>query len=88
MLDRYRLSNSDINRIGLVKARSEYKAILIKSRYEYDRKKMSRFKNAKYKDARLYWNLLKESAGIKSTSVPLSFLNNTLVWLITCEIDL
>ena len=56
----------------MVKARSEYKAILRKCRYEYDRERTSRFVNAGYKDARLYWNLLKESAVIKSTSVPLS----------------
>ena len=72
MLDRYRLCKNDVNRIGLVKARSEYKAILRKCRYEYDCERTSRFVNARYKDARLYWNLLKESAGIKSTSVPLS----------------
>ena len=72
MLDKYRLSKSDVNRCGLVKARSEYKAILRKCRYEYDSEKTSRFVNAKYKDARLYWNLLKETAGIKNTSVPLS----------------
>ena len=72
MLDKYRLSKSDANRCGLVKARSEYKAILRKCRYEYDSEKTSCFVNAKYKDARLYWNLLKETAGIKSTSVPLS----------------
>ena len=72
MLDKYRLSKSDANRCSLVKAGSEYKAILRKCRYEYDREKTSRFVNAKYKDARLYWNLLKETAGIKSTSVPLS----------------
>ena len=87
MLDRYRLSKNDVNRIGLVKARSEYKAILRKCRYEYDRERTSRFVNARYKDARLYWNLLKESAGIKSTSVPLSSLNNTFVRLITRKID-
>ena len=72
MLDRYRLSKNDVNRIGLVKARSKYKAILRKCRYECDRERTSRFVNARYKDARLYWNLLKESAGIKSTLVPLS----------------
>ena len=58
--------------INTVCRREDNKAILRKCRYEYDRKKTSRFVNAKYKDARLYWNLLKETAGIKSTSVPLS----------------
>lgn len=30
------------------------------------------FLNAKYKDAKMYWNLLKESAGIRTTNVSLS----------------
>ena len=72
MLDKYRESKDDVSRIGMVKARSEYKSTLRKCRYEYDKKKTSRFINAKYKDAKMYWNLLKESAGVRTTKVPLS----------------
>ena len=72
MLDKYRVSKDDVSRIGMVKARSEYKSTLRKCRYEYDKKKTSRFINAKYKDAKMYWNLLKESAGVRTTKVPLS----------------
>ena len=35
---------------------------------------MSRLINAKFKDAKLYWNMLKETDGIKSTNIPLSSL--------------
>ena len=48
MLDKYRESKDDVSRIGMVKARSEYKSTLRKCRYEYDKKKTSRFINAKY----------------------------------------
>ena len=72
MLDKYRESKNEINRIGLVKARSVYKCLIRKCRFEYDKQNSSRFINAKYKNARLYWNLLKESAGEKTPSVPLS----------------
>ena len=48
MLNKFRESKNDANRIGLVKARSEYKTMLRKCRYEYDREKTSRFVNAKY----------------------------------------
>ena len=72
MLNKFRESKNDANRIGLVKARLEYKTMLRKCRYEYDREKTSRFVTARYKNARLYWNLLKESAGVRSTTVPLS----------------
>ena len=72
MLDKYRGSRDDESRICMVKARSAYKSILRKSRYDFDKERTSRFMNAKYKNAKLYWNLLKESAGLKTTDVSLS----------------
>lgn len=72
MLNKYRKLKSDENRVNMVKARSEYKSLLRKCRYEYDKKKTARFENAKFKNAKLYWNLLKESAGMKSANIPLS----------------
>ena len=57
--------------MNMVKAGSEYKSMIRKRRYEYDKKK-SRLINAKFKDAKLYGNMLKATAGIKSTYIPLS----------------
>ena len=71
-LDKYRESKTDVNRAGMVKARSDYKSIIRKSRYEFDKNETSHFVNAKYKNAQLYWNLLKESAGVRSPSIPLT----------------
>ena len=56
----------------LSKARSECKSLLRKCRYEYDKNKTFEFVNAKHKNAKLYWNLLKESAGMKPSNVALS----------------
>ena len=72
MLKKFREVKSDENRVNMVKARSEYKSVLRKSRSEYDKKKTERFVNAKFKNAKLYWNLLKSSAGIKPANIPLS----------------
>lgn len=72
MLNNYREAKTNENRIGMVKARSEYKSLLRKCRYEYDKNKTYEFVNAKYKNAKLYWNLLKESAGVKPSNVALS----------------
>lgn len=72
MLDKYREFKDDKNRAGMVKARSEYKSMLRKCRYEYDKNKTSQLINAKYKNAKMYWNLLKESASVRTTNVPLS----------------
>ena len=72
MLRKFREAKTDENRINMVKARSEYKTVLRKCKYEYDKKPTDRFINAKFKNAKLYWNLLKSSAGVKPASIPLS----------------
>lgn len=72
MLNNFREAKTNKNRIGMVKARSEYKTLLRKCRYENDKNKTFEFLNAKYKNAKLYWNLLKESAGMKPSNVALS----------------
>ena len=72
MLDKYRQSNTDENRINMVKARSRYKKLIRKRKYEYDRDKTNTFINAKNKNAKLYWNMLKEAANVKPANIPLS----------------
>ena len=72
MLNKYRENKININRINMVKARSDYKTTLRKARYEYDKQKTLRFENARFKNAKLYWNLLKESAGVKPANIPLT----------------
>ena len=54
------------------KARSEYKTAIRKARYSFDKKKTERLENARFKNARQYWNLLKETAGIKPSNIPLT----------------
>ena len=71
-LNKYRELNNDCSRINMSKARSEYKTAMRKARYDYDRQKTERLKNARFKNAKLYWNLLKETAGIKPANIPLT----------------
>ena len=71
MLRKFREAKTNENRINMVKARSEYKTVLRKCKYEYDKKQTDRFINAKLKNAKLYWNLLKSSAGVKPANIPL-----------------
>ena len=72
MLNRYRENKNDDSRINMSKARSAYKTAIRKARYSFDKKKTERFENARFKNARLYWNLLKETAGIKPSNIPLT----------------
>ena len=72
MLDKYRESKTDNNRVNMVNARSVYKYVIRKSKTEYDRNKTKTFTEAKYKNAKLYWRMLKESANIKSNNIPLN----------------
>ena len=59
MLNKYRELPNDENRLRMVEARSKYKNVLRKYRYEYDREKTANFLQAKKRNAREYWNLLK-----------------------------
>ena len=72
MLDKYRESKTAENRTNIVRVRSEYKLLLRKCRYEYDREKTNKFVNAKNKNAKLYWNMLKELSHVKPADIPLS----------------
>ena len=73
MLNKYRENKNDESRINMTRARSEYKTEMRRARYIFDKKKTERWKNAKFKNARLYWNLLKEhAAGVKPANIPLT----------------
>ena len=56
----------------MVTARSVYKSTLRKSRYDFDKEKTVRLNSARYKNAKLYWNLLKETAHVKSANIQLT----------------
>ena len=71
-LDTYRKINSDENRISMVKARSDYKALLRKRRFDFDKEKTNKFLSAKNKNAKLYWNMLKELSHVKPANIALS----------------
>ena len=72
MLNKYRENKNDESSINMTHARSEYKTEMCRARYIFDKKKTERWKNAKLKNARLYWNLLKETVGIKPANIPLT----------------
>ena len=72
MLDKYRHLKTNENRANMVKARSEYKSVLRKSKYEYDREKTNKFVSLKNKNAKQYWNMLKELAHVKPANIALS----------------
>ena len=73
ILDKYRESKTDENRVNMVRARSDYKILVRKSRYEFDReKKTPKIVSAKTKNAKLYWNMLKELSHVKPANISLS----------------
>ena len=72
MLDKYRESKSDDNRKNMVTARSEYKSLIRRCRYKFDREKTDKFILSKNKNAKQYWNMLKQLAHVKPANIPLS----------------
>ena len=73
MLDKFRDNKTDENRKNMVKARSEYKKLILKCRYNYDKGQTNKFLSAKYTNAKLYWNMLKELSNVKPANIPLSY---------------
>ena len=72
MLNKYRSFKTDENRKNMVKARSNYKSIIRKCRLNYDKERTKKFVDAKFKNAKMYWNMLKELAHVKPANIPLS----------------
>ena len=72
MLDKYRDSNNEQNRKNMAKARSEYKTLLRKCRYKHDKNNTDKLICAKFKNAKEYWNMLKELSHVKPANIPLS----------------
>ena len=69
-LNDFRKNKTDINRQNMVRARTEYKNAVRKYNFEKDRQKSIKLLNAKYKNAKQYWKLLKESVtGPKRTNL-------------------
>ena len=71
-LNKFRACQSETNRVNMVKARSEYKILIRKCRTNFDKEKTNKLLNIRYKNARLYWKMLKESSDIKQCNIPLS----------------
>jgi len=71
-LNMYRQDKNENNRIYMRKARSDYKACIRKCKYEYDKLKTSELIDARFKNAKLYWKLLKGCAGVKKSTISLS----------------
>ena len=56
----------------MVKARTEYKKCIRLCRYRYDKQNTDKLLNARFKNAKLYWSMLKQSAGVKRANIPLT----------------
>ena len=60
-LNTFRKNKNDENRKNMVKSRTEYKNAVRKFNYEIERQKSFKLLNAKVKNAKEYWKLLKSS---------------------------
>ena len=65
-----------MTRLNLVKSRSNYKSTLRKSRFNYDKRNTIELEEARLKDAKTYWRMLKESCGIKTSQIDITTFEN------------
>ena len=76
-LNIYRDCKNDANRVEMVSARTEYKRSVRKYRLEYRKQKTMQLLDLKYKNAKSYWKLLKDSQNInKSNSLSAQKFHN------------
>ena len=72
MLNNYRTNKNDVNRINMVRARSDYKNTVKNCKYEYDKNETEKLTKARFQNAKLYWKMLKQCAGVQKTDIELS----------------
>jgi len=53
----------------MISARSDYNSCIRKSKYSYDYLQTTKLVQARFRNARLYWNMLKQSAGMKTPNI-------------------
>jgi len=68
-LNLYRRDRSENNRMNMVHRRSEYQDCIRKAKFMYNNSKTNTLLLARHKNARLYWQMLKYSCGIKNNSI-------------------
>ena len=71
-LNDYRAFNTETNRTNMVNKRSEYKKLIRQRSFEKSKRNTMQLEKLKTKNAKEYWNLLKQSAGIKNSNIPLT----------------
>ncbi|MES9880123.1 MAG: reverse transcriptase family protein, partial [Sedimenticola sp.] len=67
-LNKYRQDETPYNRTQLVKSRSDYKQCLRKCKYEQAKSQTTKLLQARLKNAKQYWQLLKETAGMPKSN--------------------
>ena len=72
----YRREKSEFNRQSMVENRSAYKKLLRKKRYQYDKNQTQKLEEARFKNAKEYWKLLKGLCPRKSSNLNVSHFEN------------
>ena len=72
----YRREKSELNRQSMVENRSAYKKLLRKKRYQYDKNQTQKLEEARFKNAKEYWKLLKGLCPRKSSNLNVSHFEN------------
>ncbi|KAL4240483.1 hypothetical protein ACF0H5_001275 [Mactra antiquata] len=71
-LNTYRKNKTETNRINMCRARSQYKNIIRHCKFTFDKEQTTKLSNARHKNAKLYWSMLKQCAGVSKSNISLS----------------
>ena len=64
---------------------SQYKACLRKSRFNFDKCQTKKLVDSRFKNAKMYCDMLKQCAGVKYSNVSLSTFEKTLLRVLTTQ---
>ena len=65
--------NTEVNRLNMIHARSQYKACLRKSTFNFDKCQTKKLVDSRFKNAKKYWDMLKQCPGVKHSNVFIYF---------------
>ena len=70
-LNIFRNNKTEENKRNFIDARTQFKTCIRKSKFEYDHNETKKLLDARFNNAKLYWKMLKNVAGLNKSNIPL-----------------
>ena len=75
-LNLYRKNKTDEYRSLLINSTTEYKNCIKQAKFKYDNNQTKKMLETRFKNAKLYWKMLKQSAGLQTSNITMDVFAN------------